>query len=510
MLRRLFASFLALVASASLALADATIDQLTNGAALTGAELVPMFQTANPAVRTTTGAIANLGSSSGLTTTKNINFGAGSAGGPPNTIIYGNNLGATGTCTSGCNLNWLSFNDNVAAGSPLTHWAINTNIGGAGTTGSRIVEHITLNINAALPGAGNNFQVSEFTAQASVTAGGVGGGGSNGAGSLFGGNPNVRLISGATNWHQLVGEEVDIGIQTGASADNMIGFQVVQGFQQSGTTGNADLAFSVNKVSGPGWDILYADGSWDGNPALKTSGTFLGCYPHIGSGNCGTIANGIDLSKYGSITGSAFKSPGFVVDGNGNTTHTSQANPSVSTLTLTGATALTTSQPVLNMTQTWVTGGTAYTAIKLNVINTASAAGSLLLDLQTGGSSVFHVDRFGNSTFANPNASLLLVAISALAGQRDILSFQEAGVEKWGFYKETTNSLFLWDTAASVVPLQFTTASPIKFGSPAQWTANGSVATAMTSVGPTGSHTTVQEWFTVIDSAGTTRYIPAY
>lgn len=40
-------------------------------------------------------------------------------------------------------------------------------------------------------------------------------------------------------------------------------------------------------------------------------------------------------------------------------------------------------------------------------------------------------------------------------------------------------------------------------------TANGTVATAMSSLGPTGSHTTIQEWLT-IDINGTTRYIPCF
>lgn len=44
----------------------------------------------------------------------------------------------------------------------------------------------------------------------------------------------------------------------------------------------------------------------------------------------------------------------------------------------------------------------------------------------------------------------------------------------------------------------------------ANWTANGSVATILTSLGPSGSHTTVQEWLTVVDTGGTTRYIPTY
>lgn len=39
--------------------------------------------------------------------------------------------------------------------------------------------------------------------------------------------------------------------------------------------------------------------------------------------------------------------------------------------------------------------------------------------------------------------------------------------------------------------------------------ANGSVATAMSSVGPIGSHTTVQEWLKVTTPGGT-RYIPCF
>lgn len=39
---------------------------------------------------------------------------------------------------------------------------------------------------------------------------------------------------------------------------------------------------------------------------------------------------------------------------------------------------------------------------------------------------------------------------------------------------------------------------------------NGSVATVLTSLGPTGSHTTVQEWLTFTDGNGVVRYIPAF
>lgn len=50
----------------------------------------------------------------------------------------------------------------------------------------------------------------------------------------------------------------------------------------------------------------------------------------------------------------------------------------------------------------------------------------------------------------------------------------------------------------------------LKVGTAACFTANGSVATSVTSVGPTGAQTTVQEWLTVKNSSGTVRYIPAF
>lgn len=50
----------------------------------------------------------------------------------------------------------------------------------------------------------------------------------------------------------------------------------------------------------------------------------------------------------------------------------------------------------------------------------------------------------------------------------------------------------------------------VKFVGGSMLTPNGAVATTMTSLGPTGSHATVQEWLTVKNSAGTVRYIPCY
>jgi hypothetical protein len=74
-----------------------------------------------------------------------------------------------------------------------------------------------------------------------------------------------------------------------------------------------------------------------------------------------------------------------------------------------GGATVTTSNPVLNLSQTWNAGAVTFTALKLNVTNTASAAASLLLDLQLGGTSQFKVTRTGNLTFGDTVTSELRV-----------------------------------------------------------------------------------------------------
>jgi hypothetical protein len=65
-----------------------------------------------------------------------------------------------------------------------------------------------------------------------------------------------------------------------------------------------------------------------------------------------------------------------------------------------------------------------------------------------------------------------------------------------------------WNTTAAQLSLQ-PGGGTIQVGGGAI-AANGSVATVLGSLGPVGSHTTVQEWLVVRNGAGTVRYIPAF
>lgn len=64
---------------------------------------------------------------------------------------------------------------------------------------------------------------------------------------------------------------------------------------------------------------------------------------------------------------------------------------------------------IYDLSDTWNDGGTTFNAIKMNVTDTASASGSLLMDLQVGGSSRFKIGKdtkvvLGQSATASSNS----------------------------------------------------------------------------------------------------------
>jgi hypothetical protein len=62
---------------------------------------------------------------------------------------------------------------------------------------------------------------------------------------------------------------------------------------------------------------------------------------------------------------------------------------------------VTTDQPIIDVAQTWNDAAVTFAGIKANVTDTASAAASLLLDLQVGGTSVLNVSKDGDISFAD-------------------------------------------------------------------------------------------------------------
>jgi len=66
-------------------------------------------------------------------------------------------------------------------------------------------------------------------------------------------------------------------------------------------------------------------------------------------------------------------------------------------ITLTGGT-ITADAPIINATRTWNNAGVTFTALKLNVTDTASGAASLLMDLQVAGTTAWGFGKTGSAT----------------------------------------------------------------------------------------------------------------
>lgn len=107
------------------------------------------------------------------------------------------------------------------------------------------------------------------------------------------------------------------------------------------------------------------------------------------SGGGGGLTIGTTTITSGTTTRLLFDAAGVVSETNGATWDATNK-----ALTVGGAT-VTTSNPVMDLSQTWNAGAATFTGLKLNVTDTASATESLLMDLQQGGTTKFSVRKDG-------------------------------------------------------------------------------------------------------------------
>ena len=133
-------------------------------------------------------------------------------------------------------------------------------------------------------------------------------------------------------------------------------------------------------------------GSFGGITGATTNGTALTLVaPVLGTPASGTLTNCTGLPAAGVVGTAAVLGANTFT-----TTQTIVPATEVSPLVLTGGTlAGATSRPLIDAAQTWSNVGTTFTALKVNITNINSAAASLLLDLQVGGTSQITVSRAG-------------------------------------------------------------------------------------------------------------------
>ena len=104
---------------------------------------------------------------------------------------------------------------------------------------------------------------------------------------------------------------------------------------------------------------------------------------------------------------------------------------------------LTANAPALDLTQTWNNSGVTFTGLKFNATDTASASGSLLMDLESTGGSTgrLRFDKAGIFTLTGSNASIRARSL--------ILNTGAVGNVDWAFYADgSTNNVNLRDTAS--------------------------------------------------------------
>ena len=81
-----------------------------------------------------------------------------------------------------------------------------------------------------------------------------------------------------------------------------------------------------------------------------------------------------------------------------------------------------------DLTDTWNAGATTFTALKMNVTDTASSASSLLMNLQVGGNSKFTVSKEGATKVTPVAVASLPAAATVGAGARAFVNDASAPV----------------------------------------------------------------------------------
>jgi hypothetical protein len=158
----------------------------------------------------------------------------------------------------------------------------------------------------------------------------------------------------------------------------------------------------------------------------------------------------------------------------------------------------------------WLAYDTGNFTTKYNVVDDGSGNASVALHLSVGGalSVVGTVSGTGiTSLFASPPA---IGGTAAAAGKFTTLSTTNNTLDD-GSGNITATGNISAGASGVISAAQYVghSAGSVQFG-PASFTANGSTSLSLTALGPSGAHATVQEWLTIKDSGGTTRYIPCF
>ena len=270
-----------------------------------------------------------------------------------------------------------------------------TLIGGAANSAGNAAGGIATLTAGAGYGQGQGGTVGIYSGASANTYGAKGGNVVVTGGTYDGAGGDITLSGGEAAGLNHIGG--DINIVAGASSGNAVVGKIVFQTSTPGSTGNTVQTLSDR--------VIIDDTHMNVRFTTASSSTTTGALEV--AGGVGVGGNVYAAAFYGAATGLTSVPAGNISGTVANATHASTANTVVNAAqanitsvgTLTGLSvasgSITATTPIL-ITQTWNNSSVAFTGIRENITNTASAAGSYLLDLQVGGTSQFVIGTDGS------------------------------------------------------------------------------------------------------------------
>jgi hypothetical protein len=400
-------------------------------------------------------------------------FGAGNRG----FLNFGAGSGTDVNITAGATINTASGNLNI--------FALKTVLGGQDAS-SPVAQ--TLSVQSVVAGTSNTAGALT-THQLSLSTGSAAGGGiqwtSNYAGNAAGTAQNTAVTVAS-----LVPGLFTVGSGTttaaGVAAGNLgsSGFGGITATGVTPSTSNALLMYNgttqtlISTTAGGGSGLIFLRPQGSSNAASGV--TLDASRAAIRPENDGATSNGTSGFRWSS----AFLGSG---------------------------TAITASAPAIDVRQIWNNGAVAFTAAKINVTSTASAAGSLLFDAQVGGTSYFSVDKTAALSLGGGTQSGALSVLNTSGGvawQQNSGSqlFASAGILSWDSTANVTGTKDTGLARNKANWVEFNIGTAGSFGS---WIAAGGVYTAAAptvAAGQIGFGGTVA---TTVGAAGGASALPA-
>ena len=411
--------------------------------------------------------------------------------------VFTTNQLHVGSSTTNPSANSWSINDRIALGVNGQSRALSLllNFGGGSASGGKAGLNVTFVQTGPMTDAG----ITQYYVAGVVQAFGrfpqPGSSATLPLGDLVGMNITAALQAGftATNWVGVNAAELSAGISAGSSAQKrtVLNLNDLVGTSQGTAVDNMIWFYGI----GQPWRYGLNFGDHQEWPIDASIGTMFGA--NIGSESYVDrpfqTKWGIDLQQVifpstgNSYDGGLLRGNGITIDGIGRTCiGTTSLTPSATGLAIDANSSVGTGVSI-------ATPGTGYATGS----GTDTAAVTAL-----GGVWMLTTDSSGVPTSARALVQPVFPSTTPPANPITPTALNKT-LQGSGLTLNIT-----WNTTATALSLQ-PSGGTVQVGSGCI-AANGSVATVLGSVGPVGSHTTVQEWFAIKNASGVTRYIAAF